>query len=51
MADLSERMWDLSDFLVTTVGGVQRLPDVARAAMESHIIGTVAALSATPGGG
>jgi DNA-binding GntR family transcriptional regulator len=76
MAQLSERMWDLSDFLVTTVGGIQRLsdsiharnhdhdliriairsqnPDVARAAMESHIIGTVAAFSATldgPGAG
>jgi DNA-binding GntR family transcriptional regulator len=69
MAQLSGRMWDLSDFLVTTVGGIQRLsdsvhdrnhdhdliriairsqnPDVARAAMESHIIGTVAAFSAT----
>jgi DNA-binding GntR family transcriptional regulator len=68
MADLSKRMWDLSDFLVTTVGGVQQLsdsiqdrnhdhaviatairsqnPDVARAAMESHIVGTVAAFSA-----
>ena len=68
MADLSERMWDLSDFFVTTVGGVQQLsnsiqdrnhdhavirtairsqnPDVARAAMESHIVGTVAAFSA-----
>jgi DNA-binding GntR family transcriptional regulator len=64
MADLSRRMWDLSDFLVTTIGGVQQLsdsihirnddhdvirtairsqnPDVARAAMESHIVGTVA---------
>ena len=76
MAQLSGRMWDLSDFLVTTVGGIQRLsdtvhdrnhdhdiiriairsqnPDVARAAMESHIIGTVAAFSATldsPGAG
>jgi DNA-binding GntR family transcriptional regulator len=69
MADLSEQMWDLSDFLVTTIGGVERLsgslhdrnhdhdviriairsqnPDVARAAMESHIVGTVAAFSAT----
>ena len=68
MADLSKRMWDLSDFLVTTVGGVHQLsdsiqdrnhdhaviatairsqnPDVARAAMESHIVGTVAAFSA-----
>ena len=65
MTNLSERMWDLSDFLVTTVGGVQLLsnsiqdrnrdhdvirtairsqnPDVARAAMESHIVATVAA--------
>ena len=69
MAQLSGRMWDLSDFLVITVGGIQRLsdsvhdrnhdhdiiriairsqnPDVARAAMELHIIGTVAAFSAT----
>jgi DNA-binding GntR family transcriptional regulator len=68
MANLSERMWDLSDFLVTAVGGVRQLsnsidnrnrdhdvirtairsqnPDVARAAMESHIVGTVAAFSA-----
>jgi DNA-binding GntR family transcriptional regulator len=67
MANLSERMWDLSDFLVTTIGGVQQLsnsvhnrnhdhdvirtairsrnPDVARAAMESHIAGTVATVS------
>lgn len=27
MADLSERMWDLSDFLVLTVGGIQQLSD------------------------
>jgi DNA-binding GntR family transcriptional regulator len=69
MTTLSERMWDLSDFLVTTVGGIQQLsnsihdrnrdhdiirtairsknPDVARAAMESHIVGIVAAFSAT----
>jgi DNA-binding GntR family transcriptional regulator len=71
MANLSERMWDLSDFLVTTIGGIQQLsdsvrhrnhdhdvirtairsrnPDVARAAMESHIVGTVAAFSAALG--
>jgi DNA-binding GntR family transcriptional regulator len=71
MTNLSERMWDLSDFLVTTIGGVQRLSssihdrnhdhnvirtairsqniDVARAAMESHIVGTVAAFSVTLG--
>ena len=69
MAQLSARMWDLSDFLVTAVGGTQRLSDsigdrnhdhdvirsairsrnsaVARAAMESHITGTVAAFAAT----
>jgi DNA-binding GntR family transcriptional regulator len=63
MADLSERMWDLSDFFINTIGGVGRLsesvhdrnhdhdlirsairthnPDVARAAMESHIVSTV----------
>jgi len=71
MTNLSERMWDLSDFLVTTVGGVENLsnsiharnhdhdiiratirsknPDVARAAMESHIVGTVAAFAAAEG--
>ena len=27
MADLSKRMWDLSDFFVTTVGGVRQLSD------------------------
>jgi DNA-binding GntR family transcriptional regulator len=64
MANLSQRMWDLSDFLITTIGGVQQLsnsihdrnhdhdiirtairsqnPEVARVAMESHIVGTVA---------
>jgi DNA-binding GntR family transcriptional regulator len=69
MAKLSERMWDLSDFLVTAVGGVQQLSDsivdrnqdhdvirtaiasqnprVARAAMESHIIETVAGFADT----
>jgi DNA-binding GntR family transcriptional regulator len=73
MSNLSERMWDLSDFLVTTVGGVERLsnsihdrnndhdiirtairssnPDIARAAMESHIVGTVAAFSVALDGG
>lgn len=64
MAELSERMWDLSDFFINTVG--ERLPladavgernhdhhvireairtrnaEVARVAMERHIIGTVA---------
>lgn len=63
LADLSERMWDLSDFFINTVGGQQPLsdslternsdhdmirhairsgsPDVARSAMETHIIRTV----------
>lgn len=66
MAELSERMWDLSDFLIATVGGVACLADgihdrnhdhdiirqaisagneqIARAAMESHIVGTLAFL-------
>src|SRR6266704_322435 len=66
MADLSERMWDLSDFLIITIGGIQQLsgslhdrnhdhdvirtairsrnPDVARAAMESHITAAPAGL-------
>jgi DNA-binding GntR family transcriptional regulator len=72
MADLSARMWDLSDFLVTAVGGIQRLSesikqrnddhdvirtairsrnsDVARAAMESHIVTTVAAFAGDDAG-
>lgn len=63
MAELSERMWDLSDFFINTVGGDLPLADavgernhdhdvirhairtrnaeVARVAMERHIIGTV----------
>tara|TARA_R110002095_G_scaffold146482_2_gene126732 strand:+ start:579 stop:1229 length:651 start_codon:yes stop_codon:yes gene_type:complete len=67
MAELSERMWDLSDFLIATVGGVACLADavhdrnhdhdiirqaitagneqIARAAMESHIVGTLALLN------
>ena len=66
MAELSERMWDLSDFLIATVGGGACLADavhdrnhdhdiirqaittgneqIARAAMESHIVGTLALL-------
>ena len=63
MAELSERMWDMSDFFIYTVGGVQPLSEalhdrnhdhdvirdairsknveVARAAMESHIVGSL----------
>jgi DNA-binding GntR family transcriptional regulator len=66
MADLSERMWDLSDFLIATASGDGATSegvrhrneehdlirtaigfgeaDVARAAMESHIRGSIAAL-------
>lgn len=64
MAELSERMWDRSDFFINTVGEQlpladvvsernhdhdvireairTRNPEVARVAMERHIIGTVA---------
>jgi DNA-binding GntR family transcriptional regulator len=64
MAELSERMWDMSDFFINTLGGrghlSEAIPDrnhdhdviriairsgnveVARVAMESHIVGTVA---------
>jgi DNA-binding GntR family transcriptional regulator len=64
MADISERMWDLSDFFINTVDGPSplseslhernhdhdvirtairsRKPEIARAAMESHITRTVA---------
>lgn len=67
MADLSARMWDLSDFLIATRGGPGPLSDslternedhdlirvaiasgradVARTAMESHIIRTVDLIS------
>lgn len=63
MAELSERMWDMSDFLINTVGGPHSLSgavhdrnhdhdlirnairtgnvEIARVAMESHIVGTV----------
>ncbi len=63
MADLSERMWDMSDFFISTVGGAQPMADavaarnhdhdvirqairsrnaeVARVAMQSHIVGTL----------
>lgn len=64
MAELSERMWDMSDFFINTIGGAQHLSDavthrnhdhdvirsairsrnseVARVAMQSHIVETVA---------
>ena len=63
MAELSERMWDMSDFFISTVGGSEPLADavgdrnhdhdvirsaiksqnveVARVAMQSHIVGTL----------
>ena len=62
MAELSERMWDMSDFFITTIGGSQHLsdavehrnhdhdvirnairnrsPELARVAMQSHIVET-----------
>ena len=65
MAGLSERMWDLSDFLIVTSSGTAGVaagvrhrneehdliraaialgdPEIARAAMESHIRGSIAA--------
>ena len=63
MAELSGRMWDMSDFFINTIGGGAHLSDalptatrtttssaapsglerrVARVAMQSHIVGTVA---------
>jgi DNA-binding GntR family transcriptional regulator len=63
MAELSERMWDMSDFFISTLGGAQPLSDalrdrnddhgvirsairsrnadVARVAMQSHIVETL----------
>lgn len=63
MAGLSERMWDMSDFFISTQGGAQPMADavgernhdhdvirqairsrnaeVARVAMQSHIVGTL----------
>lgn len=68
MADLSERMWDLSDFFIGTQAGPRPLSDslhdrnhdhdvirtaikagnadIARVAMESHIVSTVAIFEA-----
>jgi DNA-binding GntR family transcriptional regulator len=67
MAELSERMWDMSDFFINTIGGAQHLSDavthrnhdhdvirsairsrnaeVARVAMQSHIVETTALFS------
>lgn len=72
MADLSERMWDLSDFFINTIGGTRQLSqsledrnhdhdvirtairsgnaEVARVAMESHIVSTVAIVDSSLGG-
>lgn len=36
MADLSERMWDLSDFLITTNGGAQPLSDSLHERNQDH---------------
>ncbi|MDO9378834.1 MAG: GntR family transcriptional regulator [Nocardioidaceae bacterium] len=69
MAELSARMWDLSDFFINTVGPAQPLADVvhernydhdvireairnrndqvAKAAMERHIVGTIELISTT----
>lgn len=69
MADLSERMWDLSDFFINSIGGPRPLSnslhdrnhdhdvirtaiksrnaDIARVAMESHIVSTVAIFEAS----
>jgi DNA-binding GntR family transcriptional regulator len=63
MAELSERMWDMSDFFINTIGGAEHLSEaltdrnhdhdvirssirsrsaeVARVAMQSHIVETV----------
>lgn len=63
MAELSERMWDMSDFFINTIGGAQHLSEavrernhdhdvirgairsrsteIARVAMQSHIVDTV----------
>jgi DNA-binding GntR family transcriptional regulator len=69
MAELSERMWDMSDFFINTLGGPQPLSEavhdrnhdhdvirsairsgnaeVARVAMQSHIVGTLDIFSST----
>jgi DNA-binding GntR family transcriptional regulator len=69
MAELSERMWDMSDFFMSTLGGARPLSDavgdrnhdhdvirsairsrnadVARVAMQSHIVGTLQIFGAT----
>lgn len=63
MAELSERMWDMSDFFINTIGGTEPMAravternhdhdvirdairsqrvEIARVAMESHIVGTL----------
>lgn len=70
MAELSERMWDMSDFFINTIGGAQHLADaladrnhdhdiirnairsrsteIARVAMQTHILETVGLFSDSP---
>ena len=69
MAELSERMWDMSDFFINTIGGAEHLSEaltdrnhdhdvirssirsrsaeVARVAMQSHIVETVGSSAMT----
>lgn len=48
MADLSARMWDLSDFLVITMGGVQQLSDSLHGRNHGHDVIRTAVRSQNP---
>lgn len=48
MADLSERMWDLSDFLIITIGGVQQLSDSLHDRNHDHDVIRTAIRSQNP---
>jgi DNA-binding GntR family transcriptional regulator len=48
MADLSERMWDLSDFLIITIGGIQQLSDSLHDRNHDHDVIRTAIRSQNP---
>jgi hypothetical protein len=48
MADLSERMWDLSDFLIITIGGIQQLSDSLHDRNHDHDVIKTAIRSQNP---
>lgn len=48
MADLSERMWDLADFIIITMGGTQQLCDAVHDRNYDHELIRTAIRSQNP---